>query len=160
MNEPKLKDLLDSLFSLEYDWNSGSSHYKSKVVNKEGRIVVEQMIREFLLDNRDEKIGILEAKVFTYEEMISKSTFAPMLKSKEVVVVEKTEKEIELETEVEKLNDFKNYVHFRLDDAGIEKYPNGIHSEHGCRIGDRLDIVLKASAENKAKAETGQIETD
>lgn len=41
------------------------------------------------------------------------------------------------------LQDFKDYVHKRLDDAGVEKYPNGEHSKHGCRIGDRLDIVLK-----------------
>lgn len=42
-----------------------------------------------------------------------------------------------------KLQAFKDYVHQRLDDAGIEKEPNREHSEHGCRIGDRLDIVLE-----------------
>lgn len=45
--------------------------------------------------------------------------------------------------EVEKLHKFKDYVHKRLDDAGIEKNPDGEHSKHGCRIGDRLDIVLR-----------------
>ena len=44
---------------------------------------------------------------------------------------------------IKKLQDFKDYVHKRLDDAGIEKEPNGEHSEAGCRIGDRLDIVLQ-----------------
>jgi hypothetical protein len=44
--------------------------------------------------------------------------------------------------ELEKLRKFKEYTHKRLDDAGIEKEPNGEHSKAGCRIGDRLDIVL------------------
>jgi hypothetical protein len=48
----------------------------------------------------------------------------------------------ELQERVEKLQAFKDYVHKRLDEAGVEKYPSGEHSEHGCRIGDRLDIVL------------------
>lgn len=81
MNEQKIKELLDSIFSLKYNWKSGDSSYTSDVVNKEGRIVIEQMIRKFALDNRDEQIGILEAKVFMYEEIISKSNFAPMIKT-------------------------------------------------------------------------------
>ena len=44
--------------------------------------------------------------------------------------------------EKEKLQRFKNYVHSRLDAAGVPKEPNGHHSAEGCRIGDRLDIVL------------------
>lgn len=48
----------------------------------------------------------------------------------------------EPETKVQKLQAFKDYVHRRLDEAGIEKEPQGKHSKHGCRIGDRLDIVL------------------
>jgi hypothetical protein len=40
-----------------------------------------------------------------------------------------------------KLQAFKDYVHSRLDGMGIEKEPNGEHSNAGCRIGDRLDIV-------------------
>lgn len=49
----------------------------------------------------------------------------------------------ELQEKVEKLQAFKDYVHKRLDDAGVEKEPKGEHSQHGCRIGDRLDIVLR-----------------
>jgi len=45
-----------------------------------------------------------------------------------------------------KLQAFKDYVHDRLDEAGIEKEPNGEHSKAGCRIGDRLDIVLKSNS--------------
>lgn len=48
-----------------------------------------------------------------------------------------------IDENVHKLQAFKDYVHKRLDDARIEKEPNGEHSKHGCRIGDRLDIALK-----------------
>lgn len=54
----------------------------------------------------------------------------------------------------QKLQDFKDYVHKRLDDAGIEKEPKGEHSQHGCRIGDRLDIVLNTLTSKTMKAET------
>lgn len=47
-----------------------------------------------------------------------------------------------LQEKVKKLQAFKDYVHQRLDEAGIEKEPNGEHSKSGCRIGDRLDLVL------------------
>ena len=49
--------------------------------------------------------------------------------------------------DIEKLSAFKSYVHNRLDEAGVEKEPNGEHSKHGCRIGDRLDIVLEKQNE-------------
>jgi len=49
---------------------------------------------------------------------------------------------------------FKEYVHKRLDDAGIEKNPDGEHSKHGCRIGDRLDIVLTDLATEKTLRQT------
>lgn len=48
----------------------------------------------------------------------------------------------ELKDQIQKLQAFKDYVHQRLDEAGIEKEPNGEHSKNGCRIGDRLDIVV------------------
>lgn len=79
MNEDKIQDLLKSLFNLKYNWTSGQSIYTSEVVRKEGRIVLEQVIRSFLLDNRDEQNAALKAKVFVYEEIIKKSTFAPLL---------------------------------------------------------------------------------
>lgn len=52
---------------------------------------------------------------------------------------------------IEKLQAFKDYVHKRLDDAGVEKEPDGEHSKHGCRIGDRLDIVLPQEKEFEVK---------
>ena len=45
-------------------------------------------------------------------------------------------------TEIAALQAFKDYVHGRLDDAGVATHPDGPHSAAGCRIGDRLDIVL------------------
>lgn len=47
----------------------------------------------------------------------------------------------ELIDKVEKLQAFKDYVHDRLDKMGIEKDPESIHKEAGCRIGGRLDIL-------------------
>ena len=47
----------------------------------------------------------------------------------------------------ERLKDFKDFVHGRLDEAGIPTHPDGEHSKAGCRIGDRLDIALSAVAE-------------
>lgn len=49
--------------------------------------------------------------------------------------------------EVLKLQAFKDYVHERLDEAGIPTHPDGEHSKAGCRIGDRLDIALAGHAE-------------
>ena len=83
MREEQIKELLNSLFALKYNWKGESSNYTSDVVNKEGRNNVENIIRSFLLDNRDEKLGVLEAKVFMYEQIISKSNFSPMLETPE-----------------------------------------------------------------------------
>ena len=52
------------------------------LISREGRNVLELVIKKHLLDNRDEKIGILKAKVYTYEQIISKSNFAPLLPNK------------------------------------------------------------------------------
>lgn len=49
---------------------------------------------------------------------------------------------IPLVEEINKLQSFKDYVHNRLDEAGIEKDPESPHRAAGCRIGGRLDIVL------------------
>jgi len=43
---------------------------------------------------------------------------------------------------------FKDYVHNRLDEMGIEKDPESKHKEHGCRIGGRLDIVSELLESN------------
>lgn len=55
--------------------------------------------------------------------------------------------------EIAKLQDFKDYVHKRLDDAGVEVDPESPHKESGCRIGGRLDLVFKEIAELKEKSD-------
>lgn len=40
------------------------------------------------------------------------------------------------------LEAFKAYVHKRLDEAGIPANPGGPHTEQGCRVGDRLDLLI------------------
>jgi hypothetical protein len=93
MSEEKIQELLKSLFLLKYNWKSDRENYTSDVINKEGKSNVENIIRSFLLDNRDEKLGVLEAKVFVYEEMIAKSTFAAMLVKEQKEVEETIEHE-------------------------------------------------------------------
>lgn len=48
--------------------------------------------------------------------------------------------------QVKKLEAFKAYVHQRLDAAGIPTHPDGPHSKEGCRIGDRLDMLINQRA--------------
>jgi len=79
MEEDKIQELLTNLYKLEYEWESGSDKYKSKVIKDEGKDKVENLIKSFLLENRDKRIGRLESKVFMYEEIIKKSNFAPMV---------------------------------------------------------------------------------
>lgn len=83
MNEQNIQQLLDSLFKLTYTWESSigsSSSHTSKVISDANRLQVEQVIRQHLIDNASEKIGILEAKVFTYERIIANSNFAPLIR--------------------------------------------------------------------------------
>lgn len=48
------------------------------------------------------------------------------------------------------LQAFKHFVHQRLDEAGVPTHPDGPHSKEGCRVGDRLDIVLTVFQEAQA----------
>ncbi|MGH6950839.1 MAG: hypothetical protein ACREH4_08200 [Vitreimonas sp.] len=48
----------------------------------------------------------------------------------------------ELQGREQKLQAFKDFVHRRLDEAGVPTHPDGPHSKEGCRIGDRLDLAL------------------
>jgi len=80
MNEDKIQEFLTRIKNYKYkskDYNGGYSD--SHIIYSEAFSVFEPMLRNFLLDNRDEKMAILEAKVFMYEEIISKSNFAPMI---------------------------------------------------------------------------------
>jgi hypothetical protein len=44
--------------------------------------------------------------------------------------------------ERDELQRFKDYVHKRLDDAGVTVDPESIHKAEGCRIGGRLDELI------------------
>jgi len=57
-----------------------------------------------------------------------------------------------LHAELVSLRAFKAYVHARLDAAGVPTHPDGEHSKAGCRIGDRLDIVVAALEEGAIHA--------
>lgn len=82
MKEEKIQKLLNDLFSKTFTktWSHSDDSYNEYAVEEQARTMVEDIIRNHLADDREEKIGVLEAKVFMYEEIIKKSTFAPMLK--------------------------------------------------------------------------------
>lgn len=42
----------------------------------------------------------------------------------------------------DKLQRFKDYVHARLDAAGVPTDPDSPHKAEGCRIGGRLDVLI------------------
>lgn len=44
-----------------------------------------------------------------------------------------------LVSERDKLQAFKDWTHRRPDALGVPHHPPGVHGEHGCRIGDRMD---------------------
>jgi hypothetical protein len=54
--------------------------------------------------------------------------------------------------ERDKLQRFKDYVHARLDAAGVTVDPESTHKAEGCRIGGRLDEVFAVRAELLAAA--------
>lgn len=93
MTEEKIQEFLTQLKNKKYkskDYTGGYSD--SSVIYSEAFSVFEPMLRNFLLDNRDEQLAILEAKVFMYEEIISKSTFAPLVsKTKSIKKVKETD---------------------------------------------------------------------
>lgn len=48
----------------------------------------------------------------------------------------------QMRAERDKLQKFKDYVHARLDAAGIPADPESPHRAEGCRIGGRLDVLF------------------
>ena len=77
MNEESIRELLDRLFRLTY--RSDYGNYDLPVISREQKTKVEGVVRQWALDFHDSKVGKLEAKVFVYEKIISKSNFAPMI---------------------------------------------------------------------------------
>lgn len=84
MNGQQIEKLVKELCNKKVKYKSyDNSMSETTLIERNNETILEQIIRQHLLDNRDEKLGMLEAKVFMYEEMIAKSTFAPMLITKE-----------------------------------------------------------------------------
>lgn len=81
MKEENIVRLLDHLFSKKFKRRSysGSEVFNVFVIEEEARNIVEDIIRNYIKEDHEEKIGILEAKVNIYEQIISKSNFAPLL---------------------------------------------------------------------------------
>lgn len=80
MRETKIEQLMKQI---------GGIHRKSDFLNgsypalhKNELQLIEKMIRQFLLDNHDSKIGELEAKVYAYEQIIANSNFKPVLEKR------------------------------------------------------------------------------
>ena len=79
MNEESIRELLDRLFSLKYQ--SEYSSHMLPVISSTNKQEVSQVVRQWALENHDNKVGTLEAKVFVYEQIIRNSNFAPMIQN-------------------------------------------------------------------------------
>lgn len=62
--------------------------------------------------------------------------------SLENLVLTRSQELADQDERINALQKFKEYVHERLDYAGVPLDPGGPHSANGCRVGDRLDMVL------------------
>ena len=75
-----LEELLHKLKNLKYTSDLIGKKTEFSVLNNENFGLVENLIREYALDNHDSEMGELKAKLYVYEQIIAKSNFAPMLK--------------------------------------------------------------------------------
>ena len=78
-------DLLQELKVLRTKkrYSDGSS-YVIDAIDSDNFGLVENLIREFLLDHHDSEIGEMQGKIFAYEEIIKKSNFAPFVDSSQL----------------------------------------------------------------------------
>lgn len=74
-----LEELLLELKNLEYTSDILGKPSKFPVIRQEHFNQVENLIRQYALDHHDEELGVLKAKVYTYEQIIANSNFAPMI---------------------------------------------------------------------------------
>lgn len=59
--------------------------------------------------------------------------------------------------ERDKLQAFKDWVHAYLDAQGVPKeFPDGPHTREGCRVGDRMDWLVKQLEEERKKVASWQ----
>lgn len=76
--------LMQDLADLKRPYDALGKREYFPVIDREHLKDVEMVIRQFMLDNHDNELGVLQAKVFVYEHIIANSNFAPMIsKAKE-----------------------------------------------------------------------------
>ncbi len=63
-----------------------------------------------------------------------------------------------LAAERDKLQAFKDWVHTYLDQHGVPHHPPGTHGAAGCRIGDRMDWLIKRLNESVQRYEDKRLE--
>jgi len=74
-----LEELLEQLKGLTYKSEIFGKTENFDVITQSEFDKVENLIRQFALDNHDEQLGLLQAKVYAYEKIIANSNFAPMI---------------------------------------------------------------------------------
>lgn len=74
-----LEELLEKLKELKYSSTVLGKKEYFDVITRSEFYQVENLIRQYALDNHDETLGVLEAKVKTYEAIIANSNFAPLI---------------------------------------------------------------------------------
>jgi len=77
MSEEDIKELLNRLFCAKY--KSRNYSWDADVISKDHHEIIENIVRQFLLEHHDSEIGELKAKVTVYEAIIKNSNFAPMI---------------------------------------------------------------------------------
>ena len=79
MNEENIQSLMSELKGLRYTSEAIGHSMELLVFTGESFPVVENTIRQWLLTNYEPVLAELKAKIFVYEEIIKKNTFAPLL---------------------------------------------------------------------------------
>ena len=74
-----LEELLEKLKGLKYNSTILGKKECFDVITRSEFYQVENLIRQYALDNHDGTLGVLEAKVKTYEAIIKNSNFAPLI---------------------------------------------------------------------------------
>ena len=86
MDSEKITALVEELVQTKVDYKNYEGRMdKSDLIFRGNSTILEQIIRKHLLENHDEKIGVLEAKIFAYEQIISKSNFAPFVENQKPI---------------------------------------------------------------------------
>lgn len=83
MKEEEINALISALFSKTIQRTAltlGRS-YDVNIIAEEGRVIVESIIRQHLLNANTAKITELETRMKIYEQIIAKSNFATIIES-------------------------------------------------------------------------------